>query len=243
MSSPSDPGRQQVGSARRSRQRPEEGASEDAYRQSWQWDKVVWGTHCVDCYPGNCAYRVFVKGGEILREEQGGTYDIIESGVPDMNPMGCQKGAVWSNRRHARDRILYPMKRVGERGGGKWRRISWEDALAEIAFVMSMGIPSTGLRAGPTDLGAANVYRQQYALMLEHTTKPSVFVCDDRADCEAIAAMAAAAAGGMEQLRLNPTLLLYSEPTTPLQHSETSYTRAFEREPPLFGAVVDPFQL
>ena len=88
------------------------------------------------------------------------------------------------------------------------------DALPEIVFVMSMGIPS--------DLGAANVYRQQYALMLEHTTKPAVFVCDDRADCEAIAAMAAAAAGGMEQLRLNPTLLLYSEPTTPLQHSETA---------------------
>ncbi len=88
------------------------------------------------------------------------------------------------------------------------------DALPEIAFVMSMGIPS--------DVDTANVYRQQYALMLEHTTKPAVFVCDDRADCEAIAAMAAAAAGGMEQLRLNPTLLLYSEPTTPLQHSQTA---------------------
>jgi trimethylamine--corrinoid protein Co-methyltransferase len=47
-------------------------------------------------------------------------------------------------------------------------------------------------------------------------------VCDDRADCEAIAAMAAAAAGGMKQLRLNPTLLLYSEPSTPLKHSETA---------------------
>jgi trimethylamine--corrinoid protein Co-methyltransferase len=58
--------------------------------------------------------------------------------------------------------------------------------------------------------------------MLEHTTKPVVFVCDDRADCEAIVAMAAAAAGGVESLRLNPTLLLYSEPTTPLSHSDTA---------------------
>jgi len=94
--------------------------------------------------------------------------------------------------------------------------------ICDVTFVMSMGIPSTGLRAGPSDLETANVYRQQYALMLEHTTKPAVFVCDDRADCEAIVAMAAAAAGGMEQLQLNPTLLLYSEPTTPLQHSETA---------------------
>jgi trimethylamine--corrinoid protein Co-methyltransferase len=88
------------------------------------------------------------------------------------------------------------------------------DALPELSFCMSMGIPS--------DLGTANAYRQQFALMLEHTVKPLVFVCDDRADCEAIAAMAAAAAGGIEPLRLNPTLLLYSEPSTPLQHSATA---------------------
>ena len=88
------------------------------------------------------------------------------------------------------------------------------DALPELQFCMSMGIPS--------DLGTANPYRHQFALMLEHTVKPIVFVCDDRADCQAIARMAASAAGGMDQLRLNPTLLLYSEPSTPLQHSETA---------------------
>jgi trimethylamine--corrinoid protein Co-methyltransferase len=88
------------------------------------------------------------------------------------------------------------------------------DALPEMNFCMSMGIPS--------DLEMANVYRQQFALMLEHTAKPIVFVCNDRADCEAIVAMATAAAGGLEQLRLNPTLLLYSEPSTPLKHSETA---------------------
>lgn len=88
------------------------------------------------------------------------------------------------------------------------------DALPELQFVMSMGFLN--------DLGAANAYREQAALMIEHTTKPMVFVCDDRADCETIVAMAAAAAGGMDALRLNPTLLLYSEPSTPLKHSDTA---------------------
>ncbi len=88
------------------------------------------------------------------------------------------------------------------------------DALPEMGFCMSMGIPS--------DLDRSKPYRHQFALMLQHTSKPIVFVCDDRADCEAIIAMAASAAGGMEQLRLNPTLLLYSEPSTPLRHSETA---------------------
>ncbi len=87
------------------------------------------------------------------------------------------------------------------------------DALPELQFCMSMGVPS--------DLGP-NPYRHQFALMLEHTTKPVVFVCDDRLDCEAIVAMAAAAAGGLEKLRLNPSLLLYTEPSSPLRHSETA---------------------
>jgi trimethylamine--corrinoid protein Co-methyltransferase len=81
-------------------------------------------------------------------------------------------------------------------------------------FCMSMGIPA--------DADMPSPYRLQYALLLQNTEKPVVCVCDDVQDCEAIAAMAAAAAGGMAELSLNPTLALYSEPTTPLKHSETA---------------------
>lgn len=88
------------------------------------------------------------------------------------------------------------------------------DALPEIDFCMSMGFPS--------DVVGPSSYQVQYAQMLQHTEKPVVLVCDGIEDCEAIAAMAAAAAGGMTELRLNPTFALYSEPTTPLQHSETA---------------------
>lgn len=87
------------------------------------------------------------------------------------------------------------------------------DAMPEIQFCMSMGIPQD---AGPS------LYRTQFALMLEHTTKPIVFVCNDRADCEAIVAMASAAAGGIERLRLNPSILLYSEPSAPLRHTASA---------------------
>lgn len=88
------------------------------------------------------------------------------------------------------------------------------EALPELDFCMSMGLPS--------DLDPRAPYRDEFALMIEHTTKPVVFTLGNRAECEAIVAMAAAVAGGMEALRINPTLVGYGQPTTPLLHGEDS---------------------
>ena len=109
------------------------GAWADAYRRRWTWDKVSWGSHSVDCYPGGCPWRIYTKGGRILREEQAGTFAPIEAGIPDMNPMGCQKGAAWSHCHYSPDRVTHPLKRVGKRGEGRFERVSWDQALREIA--------------------------------------------------------------------------------------------------------------
>jgi anaerobic selenocysteine-containing dehydrogenase len=45
----------------------------------------------------------------------------------------CAKGAAGINQLYDPDRVLYPMKRVGKRGEGKWKRISWDAALTEVA--------------------------------------------------------------------------------------------------------------
>ncbi len=45
----------------------------------------------------------------------------------------CSKGAAGINQLYDPDRVLYPMKRAGKRGSGKWKRISWDDALTEVA--------------------------------------------------------------------------------------------------------------
>ena len=103
------------------------------YRDHWSWDRIGWASHCIDCYPGNCPMRVYVKDGVALREEQCGTMPAIEQGVPDMNPMGCQKGVAWASMHYSQERVLYPMKRDGERGSGKWKRITWDEALTEVA--------------------------------------------------------------------------------------------------------------
>ncbi len=88
------------------------------------------------------------------------------------------------------------------------------DALPNIHFVMSMGIP--------VDVDPSLTYDAQMALMLEHTTKPIVLVTDDRASCQRAIDMAAAVAGGHDALVEQQHILLYSEPSSPLRHSESA---------------------
>jgi len=45
----------------------------------------------------------------------------------------CIKGATIPDVMYHPDRLLYPLKRVGERGEGKWQRISWDEAITTIA--------------------------------------------------------------------------------------------------------------
>ena len=118
--------------------------TEERYRERWRWDDVVWGTHCVDCYPGNCPMRVYVRDGVIVREEQAANFAQIEAGVPDLNPMGCQKGVCWSQTLNGPDRVMYPLRRAGERGEGRWERVSWDDALTGIADSMLDAIEQSG---------------------------------------------------------------------------------------------------
>lgn len=122
-------------------------SNEKRYRSRWSWDDVRYGTHCVDCYPGNCSYRVFVKDGRVLREEPTAHHGTVEDGVPDFNPMGCNKGACWSQQLYDGDRITHPMKRVGERGEGRWERITWDEATTILADAMLDAIAEQGPEA------------------------------------------------------------------------------------------------
>jgi len=52
---------------------------------------------------------------------------------PGSRGRNCAKGPATLNQVYDPDRILYPLKRVGKRGEGKWVRVSWDEALNEIA--------------------------------------------------------------------------------------------------------------
>jgi anaerobic selenocysteine-containing dehydrogenase len=88
-------------------------------------DGVVRGACPHDC-PDTCAWDVTVKNGRAVKM----------TGVSD-HPFTrgflCAKVNRYVERTHHRDRLLHPMRRAGAKGTGSFERISWDDALGEIA--------------------------------------------------------------------------------------------------------------
>ena len=126
----------------------------DVYRQKWTWDAVVRSSHWVNCwYQAHCCWNVYVKDGMVWREEQAADYPQIRPEVPDFNPRGCQKGACFSERMYDPARVRHPLKRVGPRGSGKFKRISWDQALDEIADSVIDTIVEEGTDRVIWDLG------------------------------------------------------------------------------------------
>ncbi len=52
---------------------------------------------------------------------------------PGSRGRNCAKGPATISQLHDPERILYPMRRVGERGSGQFERVTWEEALSDIA--------------------------------------------------------------------------------------------------------------
>lgn len=80
---------------------------------------------CRICH-GGCAARVTVADGKVVRVRP----------WPD-SPFNlgrmCVKGLSTPRVMHHPDRLRHPLRRVGERGSGKFARVSWDEALADIA--------------------------------------------------------------------------------------------------------------
>jgi DMSO reductase family type II enzyme molybdopterin subunit len=133
--------------------KPKLASWEDLYRERWTWDRVVKGSHGWANCRSACAWDLYVKNGVVVREEQSAPYEASEPGVPDFNPRGCQKGACYTDVMYGPSRLTVPLKRVGERGGGEWEPITWEDVISEIAEKMVTLVEQYGTDTIYQDLG------------------------------------------------------------------------------------------
>jgi anaerobic selenocysteine-containing dehydrogenase len=86
---------------------------------------VVRGACPHDC-PDTCALHVTVENGRAIKVEG----DPLH---PTTNGVLCTKVARYLERTYSDARVLHPMRRVGRKGEGKFRRIGWDEALDTIA--------------------------------------------------------------------------------------------------------------
>jgi complex iron-sulfur molybdoenzyme family reductase subunit alpha len=167
---------------------PNASYTENMYRNEFGFtygnkDEHGFAYHCVNCQ-GNCAWEIWSQNGMVTRENQSARYPSINAKIPDFNPRGCNKGVQHSQVMYEKDRVLYPMKRVGNRGEGQWKRVSWDDAATEVAqniwdtmtdlergpnkmlVQAGTGLLTEGRRAAPlrfgTQLGASRIYPASY---------------------------------------------------------------------------------
>jgi len=56
--------------------------------------------------------------------------------LPRTNGVLCARGQDAMGQVYDPDRMLYPVKRVGKRGSGQWKRISWDEAKKEVVGLM-----------------------------------------------------------------------------------------------------------
>lgn len=87
--------------------------------------KIVRAACPHDC-PDTCAMLVTVKDGRAIKIGGDPSHPVTQGFL-------CAKVSRYIERTYHQDRLLYPMRRIGPRGSGQWQRITWDEALNEIA--------------------------------------------------------------------------------------------------------------
>ncbi|WP_019615725.1 DmsA/YnfE/YnfF family dimethyl sulfoxide reductase [Psychromonas ossibalaenae] len=92
-------------------------------------EKVVWSACTVNC-GSRCPLKMHVENGEIkwVDTDNSGSDNYGEHQV-----RACLRGRSMRRRVYNPDRLKYPMKRIGKRGEGKFKRITWDEAFTDIA--------------------------------------------------------------------------------------------------------------
>ena len=78
-----------------------------------------------DC-PDTCAMLVSVRGGRAVEVRGDPGHPFTRGGL-------CVKVNNYVDKAYSPDRVLYPMRRTGPKGSGQFTRVSWDEALEEIA--------------------------------------------------------------------------------------------------------------
>ena len=91
-------------------------------------ERIVTSTCGHNC-GGRCVVNAHVADGRIVRISTD-----PRPWTPELPPLhACPRGFGALERVYHPDRLLHPLRRSGRRGGGQWERVSWDEALDQVA--------------------------------------------------------------------------------------------------------------
>ncbi|WP_153916710.1 DMSO/selenate family reductase complex A subunit [Shewanella sp. TC10] len=117
-------------------------------------ETLTWSACLVNC-GSNCPVKVYSRDGMITRVE---TDHEVEDVYGMHQVRACARGRSLRQRTYALDRLKSPMKRVGERGEGKFVPITWEEAANTIGGKLTSVIAEHGNKAIFRSYGSGAYY-------------------------------------------------------------------------------------
>lgn len=98
---------------------------------------------------GGCQYWAHVSDGKLLK--------LTPVSYPVEGYRGaCLKGVSYVERIYSPTRVQHPLRRAGERGEGQWERVSWDEAIQEVAEKIGSVVEEYGPKAVAFDCGSGN---------------------------------------------------------------------------------------
>jgi anaerobic selenocysteine-containing dehydrogenase len=97
---------------------------QDSIKMTEQQDGVFPAVCPLDC-PDTCGLLLHKQDGKIIKVEGNPDHPVTAGAI-------CNKVRNMAERVYHPERVLYPMKRIGAKGEGKFERITWEQAVSEI---------------------------------------------------------------------------------------------------------------
>ena len=130
-------------------------------------EEQVIRSNCRGCH-GGCGVLVSVRDGNIVSI-------VGDPDFPTNHGTMCSKGLAFKQLVYHPDRLKYPLKRTGKRGGGKWQRISWDEALGTIVTKLKQVVRDYGAESIALGQGTSREYESFLARFANLLGTPNVF--------------------------------------------------------------------
>lgn len=192
-----------------------------------------------DC-PDTCAWEVEVENGRAVRLAGLRDHPYTAGAL-------CAKVDRYLDRVYSPERVLYPLRRVGPKGEGRFERTSWEKALAEIADRLRRLLKEEGGEAVLPYSYAGNMGLVQYASMDRRffarlgASRLARTICGDTANAGISAALGTTTGALPQDLEHSRFIVLWGTNTVVTNlHLWPLVRRARERGATL--VVIDPIR-